>query len=548
MTAVSQQAKDSDAGPSVNEPVEGGLPSEDNAAQAASGGVSEAQRRQRPMWATAVPTWFAAMAAQLLLIFVGGPVGLADNGDSTRTLCSVGFYMEQPADGSQRLNDWVISNAYQVDENTCGNDLPTSWWHRIFGLADTLTGASETSPLRIGAVGLINMMLVSTAMASIGAAFDTSRRWSLALAAGLCMFILDIAFLAYARSWYTEPAGFVSMLFGVAAILMLTRPAGGAVPWGGVAASVVATLGLTLAKLQGVILALPLVVLTCIVVWPYLRKAAGVVALVVVLGTYIASAWVIWSDQPEWMQNINRYHSVLVGVAVHAPYSTQALSDLGMDPGLARYTGKGWWDPEAGRNDPAFWAGYDRTSLSNVAKYYVTHPETGLRAIGSGVSASFEMRPDYLGNYAANTSHEAREHACRWCGFSTVTNWLRPISGVVVVAFHVLALVGLVLAGRARRAGRGLVVWFQLSVVAAVAILWYDLAVIPAVLGDGTYELIKHTVFGSYALGVCAWSLIGQAVVYFVRRSPASNNTKSFPGRTRATGPGRQRRSRSRGF
>jgi hypothetical protein len=462
-------------------------------------------------WVGAALIWAVVMAAQLLLVYVPEPAGIADNGDSTRTLCSIRFYMAQPPADFERLNDWVIADAYEVDDKTCTYDLPTSWWHRIFGVVDTLTGASETTPLKIGNVALVNMVLVATAMAAVGTVIAATRSARFWLVAGLALIVLDVAFLGYARSWYTEPAGFVSMLAAVAAVMALARPTT-KVSWAAVALTVLATVGLTLAKVQGVMLALPVVVVSLAALLPFVKRVAGLVAIGAIVVAYIGSAVVVWSDQPEWMQNVNRYHSVLAGVAVHADYSTQALKDLGMNPGLARYTGKGWWDPKAGREDPAFWEDYDQTSLANVGRYYVTHPKVGARAVGAGISASFEMRPDYLGSYDIGSAHEPREQACRWCGFSSLASDLRPVSAVVIGAMHVLAAAGLVRALRTKREPKSVPV-FQLAVVGVVSIAWYDLAVIPAVVGDGTYELVKHTIFGSYAMGICLWALVGQMML-----------------------------------
>jgi hypothetical protein len=77
---------------------------------------------------------------------------------------------------------------------------------------------------------------------------------------------------------------------------------------------------------------------------------------------------------------------------------------------------------------------------------------------------------------------------------------------------HVLAAAGLVRALRTKREPKSVPV-FQLAVVGVVSIAWYDLAVIPAVVGDGTYELVKHTIFGSYAMGICLWALVGQMML-----------------------------------
>ena len=457
-------------------------------------------------------TWAVLLLTQLGLLYLSQPVGLADNGDGIRTLCSISYSVYPPGAGPFIFGRWVLPEAQRVSPPTCDMDLPVSWQYEVFDVAQVTTTSASEGPLKLGAVTVFNAALTAGALTAIVALLRRGRRRSLISVVLLSIFVFDIAFLAYARSWYTEPAGFVSMLVGTASVVWLAQAGRREIPWGGVALASIAIVGLTLAKAQGVAMALALVVLVVVRLWPHRRVLLSVSGMVAVVVVYLGTAWFVLSSQPEWMDNANRYHSVFRGVTVYSDYSTVALSDLGMQPGLAKYSGKGWWDPGAGHEDPAFWEDYDKTALSNVVRYYLVHPRFAARAIGAGVSASFEMRPDYLGNFDVGSGEPARATTCRLCLFSAGAHRLQAISGLIVIGLHADALIAAI-----RRR--------SLPVVSApfsdapltvewVALAWYDLAVIPASIADGNFEIVKHTVFASFALGIAVWGLLIRLIGY----------------------------------
>ena len=453
--------------------------------------------------------WILVFCTQLAVIYVPKPIGLADQGDSRRTLCSIGFRMDRPGEGGECWNDWVVPRAYPA---TCVDDVPTSWWHRVLGLGAVLSRADDTRPLQLDAVALLNSVLIATAISSMAIFLRSGLAGALLISAGLCALVIDIAFVSYARSWYTEPAGFVGMLAGVTAVVALLAVPCRQFPASGVVLGALSVVLLTFSKVQSVGLASVLVLLIGARLAFCARRRLSVASVVMLVGIYVVSVSVMWSDQPNWMQQANRYNSVFLGVAVHADYAVAALDDLDINPSLAKYRGRGWWSEESASQDPLFWQDYDKTTLVSVAEYYARHPRYLARAVTSAVSASFEARTDYLGNYDIGSGSPARSLACRWCAFSSLLRCLRAWATTVVGFTHVIVAVAALTAIRKReRPSRRLRA--QLAAAAGLGIVWYDLVVLPAAVADGTYEQTRHTVLATFAFALCFWALICRAVV-----------------------------------
>ncbi|CAB3392383.1 hypothetical protein [Kyrpidia spormannii] len=337
-------------------------------------------------------------------------------------------------------------------------------------------------------------LLAVAAFFTLGALRRVLPPWATVFAAlaGIVVYC-DVAYLAYCRSLYSEAVSFVSFMFLLAFTLdLLTRP----VPriWGLVAFGA-AAVAFGTAKLQMAPLALVLGVFA--VRLAHLRqdrlwRVASVLCAAVVVGASTAS----YALTPRAFAYTNLYHSVFDGILVNPATRVQDLQSLHLDARLAVLAGTSYFDrhPIDVRGREFRERFYRKIGWTQIAGFYLTHPDRFIEAMQQSHRAALAMRPPYLGNYERSSGMPAKTLTHRFSVWSdTKRDWFP--SSVWVLAGYWLVYVVVAVRGLRVRGFRP-VDGLERGPRLAEFALWVGiLAVIQfpiPYLAEGRNELVKH--------------------------------------------------------
>ncbi|MBE3551451.1 MAG: hypothetical protein IMX06_01130 [Kyrpidia tusciae] len=364
-------------------------------------------------------------------------------------------------------------------------------------------------------------LLAVAAFFTLGALRRVLPSWATVFAGlvGIAVYC-DVAYLAYCRSLYSEAVSFISFMLLLAFILdLLTRP----VPriWGLVAFGA-AAVAFGTAKLQMAPLALVLGVFAARLARlrrDRLWQVASLLCAMVVLGASTAC----YALTPRAFAYTNLYHSVFDGILVNPATRVQDLQTLHLDPKLAVLAGTSYFDrhPIDVRGREFRERFYRKIGWTQIAGFYLTHPDRFIEAMQQSHRAALAMRPPYLGNYERSSGMPAKTLTHRFSVWSdTKRDWFPSSVWVLVgywLVYGAVALRGLGVRGF--RPVDGLERGPRLAEFA----LWVGtLAVIQfpiPYLAEGRNELVKHLftydllwdttllISGTWAIAKIEWAI-----------------------------------------
>jgi sulfur relay (sulfurtransferase) DsrF/TusC family protein len=463
----------------------------------------------------ALTVGFVGAAAALLQLFAGPDIGLADNGDGFRLMCETELLKRDEV----LFNPLVVE--YDPAPDGCAEELryfSTQQW--------VLEAAVQLFALRYGEgvgfdlrmLGVLHSALLGAGLAALHLALPGSRAVRTVSVVVAGALVADVAFVSYFTSPFSEPATFLGLLFAVAALAWYVR-ADRAVP---LALLLLTAAGvfLALAKSQTVVLALllvPVVLLRTVPVGrltgPVLGRVLPALAAVVLVAAPAANL----TQQPPFFTRVNVYNVVFWTLLPLSPDPEATLRELSAPPSLARYSGTGYFTPGSAQSDPAFGLFEEQVSRGDVLAYLATHPGYWEPLLAEGSRAAATARPDYMSNYREPRPEgqllaPRPDPTVRLLG--SLGRWAWPVLPLV---WTLVALGGAVVALRAADpARRALAAVLYLLAAGALS------QVVVALLGDGVYELVKHTVLAGWAtallLGVGAGAALAAAVGAAQRR------------------------------
>jgi hypothetical protein len=437
----------------------------------------------------------AGATAVLLQLFLGGDVGLADNGDGFRLMCTSGLFKNVDV----LFNPLVL---HYVDQPYgCAAHL------RYFSSEQFLLApAVALYHLRYGphsgfdlrALGVVHALMFGAGLGLAYLALPGSRLRRVVTVGVAGVLLVDVSFSSYFVSPFSEPAAFLGVLLVVAATAWYVRTE----RWMGLAlvALCIAGLFLSLAKSQTAVFAAILVPVLLLRTVPVGRLAGrwgghalpALAALVLLGGTGLNLA-----QQPVFFTQVNLHNLTFFTLLPDSADPAGTLRDLGAPAGLVRYSGTGFFTPKAAGKDrdPEYASFQQHVTRSDVVRYIATHPGEGNRLLRAGAQAADVVRVDYLSNYPDPRPAD-RILAPRPTPTRDLLRLVRPVAWPVLpLAWLAAAVAGAAVALRSRAdAGR--------RATAAVCYLLGAGAlsqVVVALLGDGYYELVKHTVLAGWS-------------------------------------------------
>jgi hypothetical protein len=236
-----------------------------------------------------------------------------------------------------------------------------------------------------------------------------------------------------------------------------------------------------------------------------------------------AVSFAYYRKSPDWLRQLALYDTLFREVLPSSPDAAADLGELGLDPALARYSGRSPYPLDSPFHDPAFKAAvFGRFSYGSLTRFYVFHPgrlgELVMRAAPSAV----ELRPVALGNYTRESGWPARTQATSFGWWSGVRAHLGPVAHVWL---PVLLLGNLVVAaaGYRRASPRGRLFRQAVAIFVLMAIVEFFVALIADIPGDIARHLyVFHAMCDLLLIGDLAWILEGSA-------ARAAQNTRLTP-------------------
>lgn len=495
--------------------------------------------------------------ASLCLLFGTGlttdsPHGVGDNGDGARLYCGAGIVPDTP---DKRAN-WkgVVIDTFRTGGKPCAHPMPS------FALLPILLTTGFSGPIwNLRSLGWtwVGVLVLAFGIAAAAAGAAQARRALVVVPVALPLALP--AFSRFLLSTFGEAAGLVGTavtLAGVAATV--AGPPRGIARWTALLLSIFGGVLAATAKPAFAVVLVPVLVL-CVVMPPTRSRISGLVlALFVVLGATVPVTAAI-AFQNEQYGTINTHN--LVFTAVGPASGGDSLYRLGLPPDTARALGRAYY-PDGGASVPdwdvvvgAQWARLRMGALGYVA----AHPRTALRMIDGAFRAASDPRVSYLpADFRSDPDARPTPIPDSSLGEQgayerTLEPWLnsRPLGRLPWVLIGAAAVAGAT--GTIRRRGR--------TSTSALSALWVcaagtmGLLAIAAVMGDGFFEIAKHTWLAAYGGSVAISALVfcgAASLPRVLRKAPSAQRSSGTTGKSTQESwrwaPVTWRRSRSLAF
>jgi hypothetical protein len=434
----------------------------------------------------------AVVAWQLMVPPV---IGIADNGDFPRVMSR--FDIGYLSDKYEERYFAYFLDKYRIDKRD-------HWESKFISSQTPLVAAamqinrliSKSGFFDIRAVGMVHLVLELAAAWLLLAYAPVHGRFARGFLIGIAVLMLtDAGFVSYFNSFYNEPGTFVFLLLTLGTIfLVLQRPSPGAL-----LLFCVAGLCFITSKPQnvglGVILAIyaiRLITLRTGKVWSWACAGA---ALCLFSGSVVFYAL----KSAEIITKPSYYISVFYQILRFSPDPRRDLTELDLDPGLAKYTGTIPFPLESPKNDPGFQrAFFDRMSFGKVIGFHLRHPVRFLGAMERSAQYAPLLRPA-LGNYEISAGHRPFTTSQSFDLWSRVYKAYAPGSLLGFSCFFAVNLAGIILLYWKKRAQHHrLLLELQLALLLMAVIQFLSV-----VIAQGDYEPVKHLFLFNLLAKIC---------------------------------------------
>lgn len=478
--------------------------------------------------------WTLVMLGRL---FIGGAIGMADQGDSRRLMCQLGVRADRPfaIDTTKYVTTtWVAHHWYGEACGADGSGEPyrsSQLW--LLRLTKVLTHMFHFSgALDLRALGVLCAFVVGVAVAALVVVLPGRALVRVTIASLVGLAFADAAVAEYFISPYSEPAALLGILVLCAALVWLWRD--GYSTWPGLTVvGAVATFTMT-GKTQAVAL-LPAVLIALLwlpcrsigttdteplgvdsehkgmrlrrpawlsrfrawstVRWPALFTCT---LLIVVSAVYLGSS-------PQRFNQVNAYDQVFLEILPHSPNPAGDLRSLGVDPSLASASGANILDPRSAAKLPEYLAFRQKVSQITILRFYTTHPDR-LFSLGSqGLHAITVWRQNYLGTYSVDSGHPPGARECRVCVYTAIFSAAGHLP-ILIVGLWLFAIIAATRVLRDRRLNAHHKTLGRLAIIIVVAAVCEFWAVM---LSEGISDLYKHMIFTNLLTALCIPALAG---------------------------------------
>jgi hypothetical protein len=468
----------------------------------------------------------------IVRLLVPEPVGMADQGDGHRLLCSLGVRNIRPWDYSAFTEfiypSWVPHQFYGEGCGANGSGEPYYSSQLLFlWLGKLLTPLFGWGPgLDTRAVGIVCCVVFGLLIAGLVAVLPGRTSFRVLIAGLVTMVMADGIFAGYFVSPYSEPAAFLGTLAMSVALLHYWNGRGPR--WLAVLLVVLAAAFTVSAKTQTVSW-LPVVALALL--WqPFGRRTAEgavdavgngnagsgtegagdtgspprrrwrplVLPVTAVLAIAVFSVAFIGA-QPKRFSELNLYNAVFVELLPHSPSPEEDLKWLGLDPSFITATGTPVASSRSAVYNPKYHQFAEQISFGKIAGFYASHPERLISMGERGITALLTPELGYIGSYLESPERGPYEKERRFPVVLALFSAMKA-APVAFVGLQLLTLLlGLAVAAR-KRSGIG-----RLAVVMVLG-CWLQFWAV--MLAEGQSEIYKHMIIATFMAALCVPLLI----------------------------------------
>lgn len=364
----------------------------------------------RRLIAAAVVTAVVWTGIVLARLFVGGAVGMGDQGDGRRLMCQLGVRSNAPFDANPSAFLYPTYVSHNWYGEACSADSAGGIYRTseiaLLVLAKALTPVlGLPGALDLRALGVIFAVLTGLCVGALVLALPGSLLLRVAVASLVGLLAADSAVAQYFISPYSEAAGLIALIALCPALLLLWRR--GHTTWPTLAAVGFVSAVALGAKTQtaGLLPAL----LVAILWLPHRRgghwavsrlPALTLSALLVCLATYFAVT------SPVGFAQQNVYGQVFGTILPNSPDPAADLRSLGADPSLADASGTDPESPGAASQRLEYLQFREDVTTSDYVRFYVTHPGRLVSLGRIGLQGVSHWRQDYLGSYLPESGQQ----------------------------------------------------------------------------------------------------------------------------------------------
>lgn len=380
--------------------------------------VRSQPRRLATVAAATGAAWTAIVAARL---FVGGTVGMGDQGDARRLLCQLGVRSTTPFNESTSAfvhPTWV---AHQWYGEACSADgaggvfRSSQLW--LLSMAKHLTAPlGLPGALDLRAQGVLCAFLVGLVVAALVVVLPGRLALRVTIASLVGLLAADSMVAQFFISPYSEPLELLGALALCPALLAMWRR--GHTTWPSLAAVGFLATVVIGAKTQAAAL-LPALVVAVLWLphhrprrrrdasvpsdWPRLRarlqwSAARLPGLALCALLFGVTAYFVGTG-PVGLTQQDVYAEVFGQILRHSDDPAADLRSLGADPKLADAAGTNPESAKAATLRPEYLKFREDVTHADIVKFYVTHPLRLIPTAGDGLTGVAHWRQDYLGSY-----------------------------------------------------------------------------------------------------------------------------------------------------
>ncbi len=363
----------------------------------------------RKLVVAAIVTGVVWTGIVLARLFVGGAIGMGDQGDGRRLMCQLGVRSNAPFDAnpSAFLYPTYVPHTWygEACADSAGGIYRTSEI-ALLSLAKILTPVlGLPGALDLRALGVIFAVFTGLCVGALVLALPGVLLLRVGVASLVGLLAADSAVAQYFISPYSEAAGLIALIALCPALLLLWRR--GHTTWPTLAAVGFLSAVALGAKTQtaGLLPAL----LVAILWLPHRRGGPWAVtripgltlsALLVCLVAYFAAT------SPVGLAQQNVYGQVFGTILPNSPDPAADLRSLGADPSLADASGTSPESPGAASQRLEYLTFREEVTTSSYVRFYLTHPDRLVSLGGIGLQGVARWRQDYLGSYLPDSGQK----------------------------------------------------------------------------------------------------------------------------------------------
>ena len=343
-------------------------------------------------------------------LFVGGAIGMGDQGDGRRLMCQLGVRNDAPFDANPSAFLYPTYVPHTWYGEACSADSAGGIYRTseiaLLALAKALTPVlGLPGALDLRALGVIFAVLTGLCVGALVLALPGGLAVRVGVASLVGLLAADSAVAQYFISPYSEAAGLIALIALCPALLLLWRR--GRTTWPTLAAVGFISAVALGAKTQTASL---LPALLVAILWlPHRRGGHWLVtripgltlsALLVCLAGYFAAT------SPVGFAQQNVYGQVFGTILPNSPDPAADLRSLGADPSLADASGTNPESPGAASQRLEYLTFREDVTTVDYVRFYLTHPDRLVSLGGIGLQGVGRWRQDYLGSYLPDSGQQ----------------------------------------------------------------------------------------------------------------------------------------------